>query len=197
MATARTDALLAPLERTAAAIRLAFSRPGSVAVFAVATAGYLVGYLYATGDLATTGAGWSVTTVPEPLTRTFEPGPGPFRYEPIALVDLGTFRLLFSPLNAGLAVALATLVGVNLALSYLAVRQPASCGIGAGSGVFAAVPALLSGSACCAPVLLLVLGIQASGLLLTAVVWLLPLGIVALIGTLVYLGGRIDPTAMT
>lgn len=183
------------LRRTASTLTLAVRRPDSLAVLAATTLAYLVGYLWATGDLATTGSGWSMMVVPEPLSRMFEPGPGPFRYEPIALIDAGALRILFSPLNAGLAAGLSVLVGFNLALSYLAIRQPASCGIGAGSGALAAVPALLSGSACCAPVILLVLGIQAGGLMLAAITWLLPAGVIALLAALIYLGGRIDPTA--
>ncbi len=180
---------------TAGAIRAALTRPRSLVVTLAVSVVYLFGYLYAIGDLSIrhgVGVGIDVP-VEEPLTHMLT-RTGPASFEAIAFVDLEPFRLLFSPLNTLLGIGLATLVGVNIALSYLVITQPRSCGIGAGSGVLASIPALLSGSACCAPVVLIVLGIQASGLLLTAMTWLLPIGIVLLVGSLVYLGGKIDPT---
>jgi hypothetical protein len=62
--------------------------------------------------------------------------------------------------------------------------------------VFASIPGLLAGSTCCAPVLLVVVGIQASGLVLAAFVWLLPVSVALLLGTLVYVAGKIDPAAL-
>jgi len=183
------------LSRTTAEMRAALTRPESLLLAVAVGVTYLLGYLYAIGDLVVReGVGVGVAMpVGEPLTHMLG-RTGPVSFEAIAIVDLEPLRLLFSPLNTLLGVGLAALVGINIAMSYLAVTQPRSCGLGATSGVLASVPALLSGSACCAPVVLLVLGIQASGLLLTALTWLLPVGIVLLVGSLVYLGGRIDPT---
>lgn len=183
------------LTRLRDAVSLAVRRRDSLAVLAGVTAIYLLGFTYATGDLRFGRTGWSATLVSDPLSRMFEPGPGPFTYEPIAVIETGVATVLFSPLDLLLASLIALLVGINLSLSYLAVKQPRSCGLGAGSGVAASVPALLSGSACCAPVLLIVLGIQAGGLLLAAVIWLLPVGLVALVASLVYVAGQIDPAA--
>ncbi|MFC7115759.1 hypothetical protein ACFQH2_13500 [Natronoarchaeum sp. GCM10025703] len=179
------------LSRTATAMRAALTRPGPLLLAVAVGVAYLLGYLYAIGDLVVReGVGVGVAMpVADPLTHMLG-RTGPVSFEAIAIVDLEPLRLLFSPLNTLLGVGLAVLVGINIAMSYLAVTQPRSCGLGATSGVLASVPALLSGSACCAPVVLLVLGIQASGLLLTALTWLLPVGIVLLIGSLVYLGGE-------
>ena len=183
--------------RTASAVRGALRRRDSAAVCAVVTAAYCLGFLVAIGDLSVrAGVGWSVLIVDEPLVRAFEPGPGPFTYEGIAIVDLWIARYLFSPVNALVGIALSALVGANLALSYLAVVQPKACGIGAGTGVLASVPALLSGTACCAPVILVVLGIQASAALLSLFAWLLPLGVALLLLSLAYLAGRIDPAVL-
>ncbi|MEM4781839.1 MAG: hypothetical protein QXG03_09805 [Halalkalicoccus sp.] len=155
------------VSRTVTTTRLAFGRRGPTAVFVGTTLAYLAGFLVEIGDLSLqSGAGLSMLVVEEPLARALEPAPGPFAYEGIVILDLGVARYLFSPINALLGLGLAVLVGLNLALSYLAITQPRSCGIGAGTGLVASVPALLSGSACCAPVVLIVLGIQASGLLL-------------------------------
>ena len=84
------------------------------------------------------------------------------------------------------------LVGLNLGPTYLAIVQPAACGIGAGTGLLASVPALLSGTVCCGPVILIAIGIQASGLLLTMFAWLLPLGVLLMGLSLVYVAGKVD-----
>jgi hypothetical protein len=55
------------------------------------------------------------------------------------------------------------------------------------------LPAVLSGTACCGPVVLIVLGIQASGVLLTAFQFLLPFAALLLVGSLVLVGRQVDP----
>ena len=181
--------------RTWAAISLAFIRQDSRAVMGAVTLGYLLAFLWVIGDLTVRpGVGTSILVVEEPLSRMLE-RTGPASFEAIALVDLWAIRALISPLNVGLGTLLAGLVGVNLALSYLAVVQPKSCGIGAGSGALASLPALLSGTVCCGPVILIVLGIQASGLLLSLFFWLLPIGLLLLLASLVSVAGKIDLTA--
>ena len=181
------------LRHTPIVVLDAVRRPTALTVLLVSTFGYLTVFLWAIGDLAfRSSAGRRLFVVDEPATRMFERAPGAFSYEPIAFVEFGIGTYLFSPINVGIGLSIAILVGVNMMVSYLAIRQPKSCGIGAGSGVLASVPALLAGSACCAPVLLIVLGITASGTLLAVLPWLLPLGIVLLLSSLAYLAGKID-----
>jgi hypothetical protein len=159
------------------------------------TAGYLVAYLYALGHVAPGGGGGiDVLVVRNPLARMWG-ATGPFQYEPVARVVLGPLTVLVAPLSIAVGGALAGLVGLNLALSYLAIRQPAACGIAAGAGPLAALPGLFSGAACCGPALLAVLGIQASGLLLTAFGVLIPVAAVLLVGSLLWVGRRVDPVA--
>ncbi len=185
------------LSRTTAVSRGALARRDSAAVFSLVTLVYLLGFLLAIGDLNyRPEAGLSMLVVEEPLSRMLEPGPGPFAYEGIATIDLLVARYLFSPVNLAIGLGLSLLVGLNLALSYLAVTQPKSCGMGASTGVFASVPALVSGTACCAPVIFLVLGIQASAALLSVFVWLLPIGVLLLLGSLAYVATKVDPTAL-
>ncbi len=185
----------ARVDRTASAVALVFSRYDSLVVALAVTVGYLLAFLWLLGDLSIrpdVSAG--LVLVEDPFARALE-RTGPVTFEAVAMVDTGVVRLLVSPLNVLLGLVLSALVGVNLALSYLAVVQPAACGVGAGSGLLASVPALLSGTVCCGPVVLLVLGIQATGALLSLFAWLLPIGVVALLSSLVYVAGRIDPTA--
>lgn len=103
---------------------------------------------------------------------------------------------LFS-LNTVIGLLVAILVGRNLAISYLVWRQPCACGIGSQSaGFLAGIPGLLSGTACCGPVVFIVLGVQAPGTLLTFFEFLLPFSIVWLVGTLFSIGPQVRPGAV-
>lgn len=180
------------LDDTRGAVRLALGRQDSLAVVATVTVGYLVTYLWAAQDLSfRPDAPPDLLVVSDPIGRTLV-RTGPASFEAIAILDTGVFRLLVSPVNIGIGLVLAVLVGLSLGLTYLAVVQPRACGIGAGSGLLASVPALLSGTVCCGPVVMLAVGLQASGLLMTMFAWLLPVGVVLLLGSVVYVAGKID-----
>jgi len=183
------------VSRTGFAIRAALARWDGRLVFAGVTLGYLLAYLVALGHL-TPGdgeVGWLV--VDDPLSRALQPT-GTLSWEPVARVEAEVVTLLVSPLDVLLGLGLATLVGLNIAVTYLAWRQPVACGLARSStGVLAAVPALLSGAACCGPVLLVVLGLQASGVLLTAFSALVPVAAVLLVASLLWVGRQVDPSA--
>ena len=83
-------------------------------------------------------------------------------HRPAVLLEVGPIVWGVSPLNTVFGGAVAALVGLNLALSYLTLTRQRACTVGAVAGV----PALLAGGACCGLVLLLVLGIRATGALL-------------------------------
>lgn len=104
----------------------------------------------------------------------------------------GPVTYLFS-FNTVLGLGLSVLVGLNLTLTYLLWTQPKACGIGESSpGILASLPAVLSGTACCGPVVLIVLGIQASSVLLTAFRFLLPVAVIMLVGSFVLLGRQVE-----
>ncbi|MFP9191768.1 hypothetical protein ACLI4Q_08955 [Natrialbaceae archaeon A-CW1-1] len=190
-----TSRFAARLSQTTRVTRFAFTRVDGASVSVLAAVVYLGAYLWATDHMRfRSGATVSVTIVDEPFARALERRSA-LSFEPIALIEFGIGTLLVSPIDLAIGAILAGLVGVNLALAYLALVQPKACGIGAGTGVAAAVPALLSGSVCCAPMILLVLGIQASGALLMVLPWLLPVGVMVLVGSLVYVAGLVDTTA--
>lgn len=182
------------LSATVAAIALLVRRNDSLAIAAVVTIGYLVTFLWVIGDLAfRPDVPMNLVVVDEPLARMFE-RTGPATYEAIALFDTGVVRLLLSPINVTIGLLVAALVGVNLGLTYLATVQPAACGLEVGSGIAASIPALLSGTACCGPIILIALGVQASGLLLGLFAWLLPIGIGLLLLSVLYVAAKIDVT---
>lgn len=184
------------IEETRAATLLVVHRYDSLAVATVVAIGYLVAFFWAIGDLAVRpDVAADLVVVDDPLGRTFD-RTGPASFEAVAMVDTGVVRILVSPVNTAIGLLLAGLVGINLGLTYLAVVQPAACGINAGTGLLASFPALLSGTVCCGPVVLIALGIQASGFLLTIFAWLLPVGIGLLLLSQVYVAGKIDVTGI-
>jgi len=184
------------LSRTRTAASLTVQRRDAAAVLVATTVGYLLVYLYALGHLAPGLGGYGLTVVSDAAGKFFQPALGPLSFTPVARLSLGPITYLFS-LNTVLGVGVAGLVGLNIALSYLAWTQPARCGIGQSStAAFAGIPALLSGTACCGPVVLIAVGIQASGVLLTAFQWLLPAAVVLLLGSLVMVGRQVDPAAV-
>lgn len=182
----------AAISRTTAAVTEVFHRPDTALVTAGTALSYLLIYLYALGHLAPGIGGFDVTVVSRAFEKFFQPELGPFAFTPIARVSVGPVTYLFS-LNTLTGLGIATLVGLNLGLTYLAWRQPAACGIGSSSsGMLASVPAILSGTACCGPVVLIVFGIQASGIIVTAFQFLLPVAVVLLLGSLILVGRQID-----
>jgi hypothetical protein len=179
------------LRRTRDAIGLVLGRADALAITTLVAASYLAGYLWLTNRLSVRGdLGVGLTVVEEPLGRVLE-RTEQLQFEPIALVDLWYVRLLISPIDGPVGLVLAVLVGLNLAIAYLALVQPKACGMSAGAGSAAAVPALLSGSACCAPVIVIALGVQIGATALTVLPWLLPLGALLLVGSLLYVSGLV------
>lgn len=184
------------ISRTAAATREVLRRRDATLVVAGTALGYLLIYLYALGHLAPGIGGFDVTVVSGAFGKFFQSELGPLSFTPVARVSVGPVTYLFS-LNTVLGLGLAGLVGLNLGLTYLAWRQPAACGVGSSSsGFFASIPAILSGTACCGPVVLILLGIQASGIVVTAFQFLLPVAVVMLLGSLVLVGRQIDPARL-
>ncbi len=188
------------LARTWIAVRAAATHRSARRVLGLVSVSYLGLYLFAVGHLRTGPGGFDLFVVADPFSRSLQQV-GPLSYEAVAAVTVGPATLLVAPVNLIVGGALSLLVGVNLAVSYLAYRHPAACGInpgaGTGAGVFAGLPALLSGAACCGPVVLLAVGVQATGLLLTAFGVLVPAAALLLVGTLVFVGRTVDPTLVT
>jgi len=139
---------------------------------------YAVGYLYLLGDLGTAARpawGWQWAADP---WRWLE-ARGAFHYDAVARLDAGPLVLLVSPLDLLIAGLLATLVAANLHGAVSLARGGPACRASAG-GALAALPALLAGSACCAPGLLLLLGVPSLGAFAALFGWLVPLSILLL-----------------
>lgn len=179
--------------RTKRAVTLTLADRRGRAVTAGTALLYLLGYLYAIGKLEPGNGQFSVTVAAAPLEQLFQQTFGTFTYEPVVLIRLGFLSYQFS-LNTLIGLAIGLLVGINLGISYLAWRQPKACGIGSQSaGLFAGIPALLSGAACCAPVIVLLVGLQVTGALLVVFELLLPLSVLLLLGSLLVVSRQITP----
>lgn len=68
--------------------------------------------------------------------------------------------------------------------------MPSDCA--SSTGLLASLPAVLSGAACCGPVVLILVGIQASGAILTTFQFLLPVAVLMLAGSLILVGRQIN-----
>lgn len=183
------------VRRTGVAIRGALGRTDGKAVLASAAVVYFVLYSIGLQHLGLGPWGFELSVVENPLARAMRQV-APFQYEPVALVTVGPVEYLFAPVNALVGISLALLVGVNLAVSYIAWRGPSACRIGAGAGAMAGIPGILSGFACCGPAVLLVVGLQASAGLIAAFQWFLPVAVLLLVGTLLWVGSLVTPEAV-
>jgi len=143
---------------------------------------YFVGYLWVTGDLSLTyTAGWHVRLV-EDWPSLLLKARGVFYFEAIAVVQAARVMFLVSPLNMAIAATLAILLGANIHGAAMLRRAPAQCRAGGtNAGVLAALPALLAGGACCAPALVIVLGLPSLGALAGFFGWLIPLAMALLV----------------
>lgn len=142
---------------------------------------YLTLFLVALQDISLGGRGIGFLTVE--WSRMFERR-GAVTFEPIAQLTLPGLTILLSPVNILIGLAVAALVGVNLVITYIAFSQPRACTFNRSSGILASVPALLAGSACCAPTIVLILGLQVSSLFITVFQVLIPVSVILLLVTL-------------
>jgi hypothetical protein len=115
------------------------------------------------------------------------------QFEPVLRLNGVYLSYFLNPFDLLIAITLAVLTGVNLALSYAAIKQPQACSVSQTRGFLASLPALLAGSACCAPTILLVLGVQASTALLTVFSFLLPTAFILLCGSLIWASSNVHP----
>lgn len=142
---------------------------------------YAVFYLWVIGDLDAAGySAWQFQLGQFDLARVFR-ARAPFYFEPVAMLQAGHLLWFLSPLNLLITASLAGLLGANVH-GVLALRRGGGdqCPIGSRGSVSGALPALLAGGACCAPGLLLLLGIPALGAFAGLFAYLIPLSLILL-----------------
>lgn len=139
---------------------------------------YLLAYLFVLGDLSLSSVGGWQATVASQWSELWLRPRGLFQFEGIAMVQAGRLHWIVSPLNLAIAGTMAALVAANVHGALAMRRQPAQCRpAGASGGALAAVPALLAGGACCAPALIILLGLPGLGAFAGLFGWLVPLAI--------------------
>lgn len=185
------------LRRTRSVLVRSLSRRDGRAAFVAVLVAYPVLYLVALGHLTLNGSGGiDLLVVSDPLARTFATR-SPFNYEPIARLTVGPLLLLISPLNVLLAGLLAGLVAANAAVAVVATRAPQACGVRNRTGPLAGLLGLLSGTTCCGPALFFLLGIQATGTLVSAFGVLVPAAALLLVVSLLLAGRGAAPSGGT
>jgi hypothetical protein len=151
---------------------------------------YLILFMVALQDISLGGTGFQVLTTD--WSRAFD-RTGTFTFEPIAQLTVPGVTMLLSPINFTIGAILSLLVGLNLMVTYIAFKQPRACGFNRSTGILASLPALLAGSACCAPVIILILGLQLSSLMVAAFQVLIPVSGMLLLLTLSLILKRTNP----
>lgn len=155
---------------------------------------YMVLFLVALQDVTVGGSGFAVATAD--WSRTFE-RVGAVTFEPVARITIPGVTILLAPLNILLGLVISVLVGLNLLLTYIAFKRPKACSFNHSTGILASFPALLAGGACCAPVIILILGLQLSSALVTAFQVMIPVAVVLLLVTLKLIVDRTNPELVT
>ena len=143
---------------------------------------YLAVFQLAVGDLTIDGASrptsmfvvanWESLLVRERV---------PFQFEAVAVLEAPFLVWLVSPMNIAIGMVLGLLTGTQVALVRVARRCAAACGVSPATGVLAGLPGLLAGSACCAPLLFVLLGIQVTASLVMLMGLLIPAAFVFLL----------------
>lgn len=137
-------------------------------------------YLFAIGDIAFLGPpAWGGSLDSFSLERIIR-ARGTLMFEAIAVLEAGYMIWLVSPLNLLVGASLAGLLAANVHGAIYIRRHPGVCKPVPGGTLASALPALFAGGACCAPSLILLLGIPGLGAFTAFFGWLVPLSLVAL-----------------
>jgi hypothetical protein len=159
---------------------------------------YLVIYSLITGILVISlnDAGFSLLIVenwPSLIFRTR----APFNWEPIGLLSLGGVQIFLALPNIIFGLIVGLLVGANMSVSIYTYRARNVCKIDPSRSVAVAIPALLTGVACCGPTFLLSLGIASASLsaaFVSVLPFLFPIALVGLALSLIWSGWKLSQT---
>ena len=166
----------------------------NLGVFVLASAVYLLAYLFIIGDLWYSAGGSGFAFEFGSLSNIFRRR-STFYFEAIASASVGPVVMLISVGNLLLGGFIAALVGANLTFTYVSFKNPSACSARNKTGLLSAVPALAAGTACCAPTIFLVLGIQASAGLLALQSLALPVSVALLAVALSMVVPKVDVDA--
>lgn len=153
---------------------------------------YLLFYLIAIQNIALTSQeNFNYIIVSNPLETTFN-SQSFLQYEAIMQVVLPPIIVAISPINILIGLILSLLVGLNISLVYRLYKQPNQCKIRDSTGIISILPPLLSGAACCAPAIVLILGLQVTATMMTIFSIMLPISFVLLVLSIIYLLDKVN-----
>jgi hypothetical protein len=165
--------------------RLVASRANLGLALGIAAA-YLALFLVAVADLTIDGAARSASLF---LVAGWENlvfrQQAPFQFEAVAIAEAPGLIWLVSPMNVLIGLALGLLTGLQMALVRIARSCAVACGVSPAAGLLAGLPGLLAGSACCVPILFLLLGVQVTASLIALMGLLIPAAFVFLLAGVV------------
>ncbi len=161
---------------------------------------YLMLYFAITGlySFYPNGAGFSIHILENWPALIFRER-APYNWEPIGILTIGGLDIFLSIPNLILGLIIGILVGVNIAVSIYTYTHRTLCRIDPSRSVLSAVPALLTGFACCGPTLLLSLGIASASITIAFVTILplfLPVALIGLVGSLLWSGWKLSPSSL-
>lgn len=137
-------------------------------------------YLYAIGDISFIGPPAWDAYISDLSLENMLSARGTMLFETVGAVEMGYFIWLVSPVNLLVCGLLSGLLAANVHGVLFLRSQPQVCSGGGRGLVAGGLPALLAGGACCAPSLILLLGIPALGAFGALLGWLIPVSVLAL-----------------
>lgn len=137
-------------------------------------------YLYTIGDISFIGPPAWDAYISDLSLENMLSARGTMLFETVGAVEMGYFIWLVSPVNLLVCGLLSGLLAANVHGVLFLRSQPQVCSGGPGGLVAGGLPALLAGGACCAPSLILLLGIPALGAFGALLGWLIPVSVLAL-----------------
>lgn len=116
---------------------------------------FFLTYLYSIDSINIHLTSVGVETVPNWTQRLLDTR-APYLWEPVLRLDLGLISLFLHPLNILLALLLSFLVFLTITTMAYMYKNPKTCRVNK-TGIMGVLPASLTGFACCAPSLSLLL----------------------------------------
>ncbi len=106
----------------------------------------------------------------------------PYNFEPVGVFQpFEGFAIFFAVPNLLLGAGLGLLLGLNIATLLHVYARAKACGVKSVTGLFASIPAFLTGVACCTPTFIVFLGAAFTASFIALLAWLMPAAIAALV----------------
>jgi len=169
-------------------IQIISSRKKNQGIFTSIFVIYLILYLIAIRDIQLTSAQNGITF--SHLGRVIESSSF-LDFRPIIKLTIEPVVIFISPINILIGLIISLLVSVNFLLLYIIIKRPKRCDISDTTGIFASLPALLSGTACCGPIIPIILGLQVTSTFLTLTKLAIPVSILLLLITTYFISSKV------